>query len=831
MNRLTRASLDLLDTQARVAALALGSPPSSPSDAPSPLGPTPTPRSRAPTATPSATSMSDDEGDVDVDVADMSASWVKGKGNGAVKEAEGEGVAGVLPPELLIGIFRYLTDPRDLVSALLVSQNWCDAGFGLLWHRPSLTSIAQFAAFTRALSLALPSRPYARHVRRLNLTAIAGELGDELVGALARCVRLERLVLAGAARLSKWGLRALVADLAGLLALDLSHIPAVDDALLEHVAAHCPRLQGLNLTGCKAVGDDGIRAAARCRALRRLKLAGCHRLTDGSLVAVARACAHLLELDLASVPQVTDDTVCALFMNCSHLRELRLNNNENITSAGFPNLPRLVGCTDDELVEATTRYAWYLSDAVAPKAKARLGVPPTDVAPSALRPVTPVLEQLRLVDLTACPGFDDDALANLVIDAPKLRNLTLAKCPRLTDHAADSLGRIGRNLHYLHLGHVAELTDVGVCKIAQTCTRLRYVDLACCTNLTDDSIAQLAENLSKLRRIGLVKVTNVTDEALYALSIRSTSLERMHLSYCDKITVGAVTFMLNRLVRLTHLSLTGVTAFKTPEYQRFCRPAPLDFNAHQQASFCVFSGHGVVALRKHLNKRAAPRQESEDGTSTRRGSDASSMSSSTIPGPGGSPAPSPMLWADTRGAGTYTIALTHYAQHLRPLDPWLAASLGPTTADDAPAASSWTSTASTNHDDARPWTGLTHEPAARPTLALTPTPRPHPARTARESLATLLGPQAPSSHGFGLADDPADAARTLGARAPATDLATAWHRRTTGGAGGSGLVWHRGTTSGTADTSAGAETGSTAIAPSTVSWPYFSSDSADGRGA
>jgi hypothetical protein len=66
----------------------------------------------------------------------------------------------------------------------------------------------------------------------------------------------------------------------------------------------------------------------------------------------------------------------------------------------------------------------------------------------------------------------------------------------------------------------------------------------------------------------------LTDEGIYALVERHSSLERIHLSYCDQVSVRAITFLLNRLMRLTHLSLTGVTAFKTPELQSFCRPTP-----------------------------------------------------------------------------------------------------------------------------------------------------------------------------------------------------------------------------------------------------------------
>ena len=62
-----------------------------------------------------------------------------------------------------------------------------------------------------------------------------------------------------------------------------------------------------------------------------------------------------------------------------------------------------------------------------------------------------------------------------------------------------------------------------------------------------------------------------------------------------------------------------------------------DFNSHQQASFCVYSGHGVAALRNHLNAQFFANQAGSDDASTRRGS-GSSTSSITVPG-GSSPPP------------------------------------------------------------------------------------------------------------------------------------------------------------------------------------------------
>ena len=94
-----------------------------------------------------------------------------------------------------------------------------------------------------------------------------------------------------------------------------------------------------------------------------------------------------------------------------------------------------------------------------------------------------------------------------------------------------------------------------------------------CVKLTDMSVFELS-SLPKLRRVGLVRVNNLTDEAVYALADRHATLERIHLSYCDQITLLAVNFLLQRLHKLTHLSLTGVPAFRAPELQRFCRQPP-----------------------------------------------------------------------------------------------------------------------------------------------------------------------------------------------------------------------------------------------------------------
>ena len=199
-------------------------------------------------------------------------------------------------------------------------------------------------------------------------------------------------------------------------------------------------------------------------------------------------------------------------------------------------------------------------------------------------------DQLRMLDLTACSAITDDAVEGIIAVAPKIRNFVLAKCTQLTDNAVENICKLGKHLHYLHLGHASNITDHAVNMLVKACTRLRYIDLASelaisyliiciltslkdCTQLTDMSVFELA-SLQKLRRVGLVRVNNLTDQALYALGERHATLERIHLSYCDQISVLAVHFLLQKLPKLTHLSLTGVSSFRRPELQQFCRSPP-----------------------------------------------------------------------------------------------------------------------------------------------------------------------------------------------------------------------------------------------------------------
>ncbi|KAI0347100.1 RNI-like protein [Trametopsis cervina] len=543
----------------------------------------------------STTSLSDDDDNDDFNkstfyapsepVAVSPAQWSKSQfphpGSPTVSGKCQSSPASRLPPEILIHILKHLHSSRDLYHTMLVCRGWCECSVELLWHRPNFSKLDTLGKMMRALSKDDQTFLYARFIRRLNFLYLGKDLNDILFTRLTQCVRLERLTLINCNELSDGALARVLPCCPNLVALDLTGVEETSDRAIVALASSTKRLQGINLGGCKKVTDQGLLAlAANCPLLRRVKLSGVEKITDEAVSALAKSCPLLLELDLNHCKLITDVSIRDLWLFSGNMRELRLSHCVELTDSAFP-APVKPEIIAQPGLNPFPSNAMYYNDRL----------PPLHLTRSC--------HHLRMLDLTGCCLITDDAVEGIASAAPKIRNLVLAKCTLLTDRAVEAICSIGKHLHYLHLGHAGSITDRSIRSLARACTRLRYIDLANCMQLTDMSVFELS-GLQKLRRIGLVRVRNLTDQAIYSLAERHSTLERIHLSYCDQISVMAIHYLLQKLLKLTHLSLTGVTAFRRPELQRFCRDPPNEFNDSQRSAFCVYSGKGVSQLRDFL---------------------------------------------------------------------------------------------------------------------------------------------------------------------------------------------------------------------------------------
>ncbi|KAJ9101185.1 hypothetical protein QFC21_003404 [Naganishia friedmannii] len=578
------------------------------------------------------TSISDEEAEDDLnDVATFKEDWhasgstETGQSNNSastpfqheqyatqsIRNEERDPVASRVPNEIIMHILRYISSMRDLKNALLISRAWCQCTVPMVWTKPTMTSkdTKTISDIIKVLRSPNPAFHYGRFVRRLNFAPLHGILQDAQLIEFAVCSRLERLVLSGSRFIGSRTLGKVLGQMKELVAIDLAGVTTTNDEVLKVIANTCKKLQGINLTGCNQITDEGLVAfAEQAKHLRRIKLAECSKLTDRSIISLAHHCPLILEFDLQNLPGMTDKSMREVWSHSTYLRELRLTGNESITDDGFPRLKTLPD------------NGWnYATTPAEPAGGTSLQGREIDAA-CRNAPKVDSFAYLRTVDLTGCTGISDEAIASIIAAAPKIRALTLAKCVNLTDAAIDSVAKLGKQLHYLHAAHLNQITDPAVCTLARSCTRMRYLDLAGCELLTDMSVFEIAQNMTKLRRIGLVKVTNITDQAIYALVDASDSeaplLERVHLSFCDNLSVGAITHLLKHIPKITHLSLTGVSAFRDRRYQTFCRSPPAEFNAHQRAAFCVFSGKGVSDLRESLLKKERAERATADDVFT-----------------------------------------------------------------------------------------------------------------------------------------------------------------------------------------------------------------------
>lgn len=464
-----------------------------------------------------------------------------------------------LPTEVLLQIFHHL-ERKDLYSLLTVCREFADLIIEILWFRPNMQNDGSFKKIKAIMELPQSSThwDYRSFIKRLNLSFMTKLVDDDLLSLFIGCPKLERLTLVNCTKLTHIPITSTLQNCEKLQSIDLTGVQDIHDDIIYALARNCSRLQGLYAPGCGSVSEDAILTLlSSCKMLKRVKFNNSENITDNIILAMYQNCKSLVEIDLHDCPNVTDNHLRKIFLDLAQLREFRISKSPKITDLLFESIPE-------------DHY----------------------------------LEKLRIIDITDCNAITDKLVERLVRCAPRLRNVVLSKCLQITDASLRALAHLGRSLHYVHLGHCGLITDFGVQSLVRSCHRIQYIDLASCTQLTDWTLIELA-TLQKLRRIGLVKCNLITDGGILELVRRrgeQDCLERVHLSYCTNLTIGPIFLLLKNCPKLTHLSLTGISAFLRREITQYCRDPPPDFNETQKSSFCVFSGQGVNQLRNHLNQ-------------------------------------------------------------------------------------------------------------------------------------------------------------------------------------------------------------------------------------
>lgn len=465
-----------------------------------------------------------------------------------------------IPPEVLLLIFSNISHKPDLVPLLLVCRRWANLIVELIWFRPSLMDKGALDGISKVMKMNRQEThwDYRLFIRRLNLSFIYDKVNDNFLNLFSGSTNLERLTLVNCSKLTHEPIVNILQGCEKLQSIDMTGVRDITDEIFVALADNCPRLQGLYAPGCPKVTNPVLlKIIDSCRMLKRVKISDCENLSDDSVLELTMKCKFLIEVDVHNCPNITDFALQRLFNELEQLREFRISHNPNVSDALFRSM-------------AEDTY----------------------------------MERLRIIDFTGCLRITDRTVEKIVQCAPRLRNVVLSKCLNVTDTSLRALATLGKSLHYIHLGHCSSITDYGVSTLIKNCHRLQYIDLACCAQLTNISLVELSL-LPRLRRIGLVKCANINDAGILALIQRrgyDDTLERVHLSYCTNIGLYPIYQLLQSCPKLTHLSLTGISAFLRQDITQFCRSPPADFTDHQKGLFCVFSGQGVKLLRDYMTR-------------------------------------------------------------------------------------------------------------------------------------------------------------------------------------------------------------------------------------
>ena len=296
-------------------------------------------------------------------------------------------------------------------------------------------------AMARLLTTAASAR-----LERLELGCCGRGFTDAAARALLEAApalpALAALRLQGAYNLTSGALcSVLAAASSSLRRLSLAQGSKIDGAVVERLPDLAPHLEELDLSECRGVPGDALRAALpRMRSLRRLALDGipevddalvlavapqlpalsalslamCAGVSDAGLVGVAKAAPALEELVIDDVARASDAALLALSEHCRRLHTLSARRCAKLTDAGLV-----------ALAEAC------------PLRRVAVAAVPGAGAPFAAALARRCGGSLEALDVSFCRGVPEAGLGLLADSCPKLADLRVYGCTQVTDRLVD----------------------------------------------------------------------------------------------------------------------------------------------------------------------------------------------------------------------------------------------------------------------------------------------------------------------------------------------------------------------------------------------------------
>jgi hypothetical protein len=479
-----------------------------------------------------------------------------------------------LPHELLLAVCHHLPHPDGLLAVMptcmalhaaacdaslwtVVRLGACVAGVGVWTVERIERLLRRHGSETTELHCfglrCMDDEAAAVLEHAPSLTALhmpqCSKLSDHGAAIIARICQprlLRTLNLSDCHRITDHGVIALTRAFGACLEeVTLAGLHRVTAGAIEILAAMCPRIQSLDVSGCDQLTDDGLARLAACTALRRLNLAGLDHLSDLSPL---HALPHLEHLNLADCDNLDDSTVAALLHRVA------------LTSLSVAGLDELGAASCRAL--ATQQRLTQLSVAGC------AGICANDWR--ALK-----LPALTDLSIAGC-AVDDVAITDLSCCSGSLTSLNLRSCNRLTAAGLHAVASYLPALTDLNLSKIRadSLTDEALAQIAAGCPRLQRLHAAASDSVGFKAMSAVA-CLSALRDLCVAGCGSVGNECLLALgSGGCTALECVDLSGCVRCRDSGLRALTAGCPRLESLFVMGLRGLSDVGVRHAVRNCP-----------------------------------------------------------------------------------------------------------------------------------------------------------------------------------------------------------------------------------------------------------------
>ncbi|KAL2164565.1 hypothetical protein VTH06DRAFT_3782 [Thermothelomyces fergusii] len=360
-----------------------------------------------------------------------------------------------MPRELKIHVLSFLR-PKELVRISRVSREFHQMCFdGQLWTRLDASEFYKEIPAESLANMIVSAGPF---VKDLNLRGcLQMEHYQRAEVMVKACRNLLNVTLEGCRNFKRSTLHSLVKANGKLAHLNLTGLPAVNNATCKIVANSCPQLETFNVSWCKHMDARGIKF-------------------------VVEACPKLKDLRAGEIKGFDNPDVAEVIF--------RTNNLERLV---------LAGC--DDLTDTALQIMVHGPD------------PETDYLTG--RPMVPP-RKLRHLDLTRCSRLTDAGVRALGYAVPDLEGLQLSGVTNLTDAALEPILASAPRLTHLELEDLAQLTNSLLAQhLAKSpCTaRLQHLSVSYCENLSDVGMLPVLRVCTRLRSVYMDN-TRVSDLAL-----------------------------------------------------------------------------------------------------------------------------------------------------------------------------------------------------------------------------------------------------------------------------------------------------------------------------